>query len=501
MEQVLESLSFLGEMFDYNDSYKRVLNRFEQYKKESDFFTFDGFQLEESTENNNEMIEPINRNFIHNYKTNPIGVVLVDNIEPYIYKPNKVDEISKMVEEMSKTLTQSNKPNVVEDGNKYTKAVYPIIPIDKLKIETNNIINKVKENMKLETEVKMDICNSEVLINRRRIVDLSDYLFEDIFNIEKYFEKNSSEANIILTYETGSIYMKNHISTIRCAMLNNKDDLSSYGFYIVDIFYPIVYYSGNITRTLKYLKDNSQIIALNNKYNKRVVTIKGLLYLFEHFRKSKKRDNSIFSYMNIIEECILSRFEKASVLIESIKLNRKNDDNKKNSYTSWKLYYECLKNFCQTNKFQSKKLSFPKDFKDKSLIRWCITQKSNKNRGFLSDNKIKMLQELPGWHWGIYSSVKNPNSKLKWSLYFDKLKEYLKHYNKGEYLYFDKNDKQKFNKLYIWCKSQKGNKERGLISAYKIEKLNSLKGWHWNTFTKPKTIDSPITTTSESDSE
>jgi hypothetical protein len=518
MQTVLESLFFHDEMFH---THSKVLNKMEYYKNcisNLDFDTFEYNTLDLQNilnydSNDKFEIDPDLKPFTINNKPKEIDMIqnvidLVQNKNILLIANNIAESLIKNLNETVVETEVKKVETVVETEVKKVESVVET-EVKEVETEVKEVETEVKE---VETEVKMiEESESEELEEetdiKKRTHKFDKYAikFDDIFDVKSYFNVFQSDSNILLTYEAGCGTLKNYISDIRCAILNNKNDSTSFGFYIVDIFYPIVFYSGNITRTLKHLYDSNQIIPLHKKYNKRVITIKGLFQLFQYFRKSKKRSDSLMTYMKSLEMIIRSRLEEDDIkklnneLVKISKIVAKIKQ-EKTKHNSWFSYFDKLKVYTKKYSSNNQKLTFEKNFTDKQLIKWCIIQKSNKIRGILSSKKIKLLESLNGWHWGIYSSIENPNSKLRWNYFYSKLKLYLEEINHQPF-YIDYSLQNSDTKLFKWCISQKSNKNRGLISIDKIEKLDSLKGWHWDRFNNRNNCMSPTDSLSENDSE
>jgi hypothetical protein len=401
-------------------------------------------------------------------------------INEHITESNELD-----IDSLYNMLIRVN--NKDEKGDKYYQNKEEIIIESKTEIQI-----ETKDNKRKHSEIEREIENKPELttIKRPKTDKVNQepnvFNFGEIFNLQHVLTKHPKiDTTIQLEYETGKYTLFDHIMKIKCTKYSDSEDEYNYAIYIVDLLYPIVFYSGNVARSLKHLKDESQIILPNNRYNKRAISIKGCLELLYKLKSTKKtRKDSVITYINLIEQMIFEKYPNLKdIVMDDTEIN-----NCKRTYTIWIKHYNELKKYLllkNQNKTSSEPFSFSVNFENKKLVQWCIAQKSNKTRGLLTNKKIKMLEDIKGWHWGIYSNINNPRSKLRWNFHYEKLKKYLilKHQN-IEKLSFNCKDKKINKELYNWCVLQKMNAKRGLITEDKIEQLNKLQGWHWGLYSE-----------------
>ncbi len=391
---------------------------------------------------------------------------VVKNISEFISDRNVLD-----IDALYHMLIRVNNDSEEYDYPLYYQDKEPVIILQSETIQSDNKRKHLETDGEDEDENKR--LKTEKIVCKKS--DISNILyFSELFHLPKI------DDSIELEYETGKYTLFEQIMKLKCIkLINETNNEINYGIYIVDLLYPIVFYSGNVARSLKHLKDDSQIIMTENSYNKRAITLRGCLELFSKLKTTRKtRKESVMIYINLVQQIILETFPNLAYSLDSV---TECESEYKRTYTSWMKYYNELKHYLNKSNLKSEPFSFPVNFKNKKLVHWCIVQKSNKTKGTLSSKKLKLLESLPGWHWGIYSNINNPKSKLRWNFHFEKLKKYLLSKNIDN-LYFDYKEKKKNHGLYKWCILQKMNAKRGLITEEKIEKLNSLQGWHWDCY-------------------
>ena len=95
---------------------------------------------------------------------------------------------------------------------------------------------------------------------------------------------------------------------------------------------------------------------------------------------------------------------------------------------------------------------------------WCDRQRTDKKKDKLSKDKIKLLEKIPGWFWDLEQLWMNNYELLKI------LKEPPKH----SYI------TECGVKLGMWCQTQRTNKKNGKLSQERIELLEKIPGWFWD---------------------
>ena len=107
-------------------------------------------------------------------------------------------------------------------------------------------------------------------------------------------------------------------------------------------------------------------------------------------------------------------------------------------------------------------------YKGRKIGVWMDTQRQNKKKGKLSEDKIQALENTPHWLWDPYDEEWNKNCEL--------LKEYLYKYNelpKCSTVY-------KGRKIGVWMNTQRQNKKKGKLSQERIQALERIYGWVWD---------------------
>ena len=95
---------------------------------------------------------------------------------------------------------------------------------------------------------------------------------------------------------------------------------------------------------------------------------------------------------------------------------------------------------------------------------WCDRQKGDKKKGKLSQEKINLLEKIPGWYWDLDKFWMN-NYQL------------LKKLNKTPHVSYTT---ECGVKLGIWCNKQRGDKKKGKLSQERINLLEKIPGWYWD---------------------
>jgi hypothetical protein len=103
---------------------------------------------------------------------------------------------------------------------------------------------------------------------------------------------------------------------------------------------------------------------------------------------------------------------------------------------------------------------------NKQLKTWCFNQKKKFKRGGLSNQEIKKLEAIKGWSWDSYLN--------KWEDKAERFKEFML-----------VNDKIPGNieEYGDWVLHQKSCYHRGEMSDERIEYMESIRFWTWNTLT------------------
>ena len=124
-------------------------------------------------------------------------------------------------------------------------------------------------------------------------------------------------------------------------------------------------------------------------------------------------------------------------------------------------FYEELKEWIEINK------KLPTESQHKFLSNWCQNKRTDKKNNKLSEDKIKLLEELPGWYW----------DKDVFIINYKKLKEYIEINKKLPHC---KSKDEEENKLGSFCRHHREYKRNNKLSEDKIKLLEELPGWFWD---------------------
>ena len=97
------------------------------------------------------------------------------------------------------------------------------------------------------------------------------------------------------------------------------------------------------------------------------------------------------------------------------------------------------------------------------LSQWISSQRLNYFKKTLSQEKIKLLENIKGWKW---------KGKLEWIDYLNQLEKYLSEHE---------NQYPRINASYLgkWLGRQRLKYKKGLLTKEKINALENLNGWQW----------------------
>jgi len=110
---------------------------------------------------------------------------------------------------------------------------------------------------------------------------------------------------------------------------------------------------------------------------------------------------------------------------------------------------------------------------DFNLGTWVSTQRINKLKNLLNQDRIERLEALPGWYWNILAGQQEAN--------FEQLQSYLKQYGNARV-------PQKYVspdgfKLGSWVSHQRSDKAKNFLNQDQIARYEALPGWSWDAFT------------------
>jgi superfamily II DNA or RNA helicase len=114
-----------------------------------------------------------------------------------------------------------------------------------------------------------------------------------------------------------------------------------------------------------------------------------------------------------------------------------------------------------------------KDKPEKQLGEWASNKRKDKKKGSLTDDKIKKLELIKGWHWG--------SDVIKTNISFDELCEQMNTLVNKNGKIPSKESKDKTEKqLGIWASHKRNDKKKGILTDDKIKKLELIKDWYWD---------------------
>ncbi|OAI00630.1 hypothetical protein A1353_19530 [Methylomonas methanica] len=105
-----------------------------------------------------------------------------------------------------------------------------------------------------------------------------------------------------------------------------------------------------------------------------------------------------------------------------------------------------------------------------NLGTWVVTQRTNKSKNLLSQDRVERLEALPGWSW-------NRNTE-QWEDAFGQLQSYVNLH--GNAIVPNRYVTPDGFKLGNWIGSQRMCKSKNLLSQDRVERLEALPGWSWD---------------------
>jgi len=147
----------------------------------------------------------------------------------------------------------------------------------------------------------------------------------------------------------------------------------------------------------------------------------------------------------------------------------------------WNTNYVLLKTYMLKNNNQCPTRSYETTDGVK-IGGWISTQRDNKKKNKLSQDKITKLESLQGWFWEL-------DLDEGWNTNYVLLKTYmLKNNNQCPTASYETTDGVKIGR---WISKQRDNKKKYKLSQDKITKLESLQGWFWEQRKKKKNMSKP----------
>jgi superfamily II DNA or RNA helicase len=191
---------------------------------------------------------------------------------------------------------------------------------------------------------------------------------------------------------------------------------------------------------------------------------------------ARVRDKSVFNGVKLGTWVAVQRrrYVQKSISIEQVKLLESltnwswdpiNDD--------WKDSYNQLQQFTLTNpgRFPQKR-----NEGEHELANWVGVQRTAYKTGKITDERIKLLESIPGWLW----EARNDRTlRDAWNESFAALK---KHLGNGGTLKIAKNIRVDGIAISSWVSIQRKMFQSAKLSKYQIDQLESLPGWAWDVF-------------------
>jgi superfamily II DNA/RNA helicase len=278
--------------------------------------------------------------------------------------------------------------------------------------------------------------------------------------------KNSHISNNINIYKAYTGYVNTDKEVEEFRLDNSKNsikllfsiDMFNEGVHISDVsgvillrstISPIIYYQ-QIGRAIQVGKDSNPIIFdfVNNFDNIGAKNFISDLKEFSRIEKENQTNNVaevIDNNINIYEFMIFDEIQEAKTLFENIE--EKLIDNWDSMYNALLDFYNKNSNFNITNEY-SEKLSI-----------WARNQRVQYNKGLLSKDRIKILNEI-NFPWNMLEE--------NWNQMYKQLEEY---YNKNKHCNVTAKENQK---LYSWIAGQRLDFKNKKIDNDRLEKLQKL---------------------------
>jgi superfamily II DNA or RNA helicase len=113
---------------------------------------------------------------------------------------------------------------------------------------------------------------------------------------------------------------------------------------------------------------------------------------------------------------------------------------------------------------------YSKDNEEKRLGLWCGTQRTNKKKGKLDEDRIEQLEKIVGWEWKL-------DLDAVWTNNYNEVKKWYDEHDGQKPSHHSKDNEEK--RLGVWCSVQRRNKKKDKLDKDKIEQLELIIGWEW----------------------
>ncbi len=136
----------------------------------------------------------------------------------------------------------------------------------------------------------------------------------------------------------------------------------------------------------------------------------------------------------------------------------------------WEEAFSALKSFCERT--GSSRMPRGTNENGRAIDAWCTNQRKEYKNGSLSNEKIKMIEDLPDWSWDPLED--------DWNFCFEQLSNFV--IKNGKYS-IPRN--MKLNNgvlLFSWLANQKSRKMAGKLRSDRVKRLETLPNWTWSFF-------------------
>lgn len=377
--------------------------------------------------------------------------------------------------------------------------------------EHNNKVYTFKKNIIDDNNIKNKIsfvivCKNDIKESYFESVNIC-YITSGCININKcigYMSNNSN--NIIITHKDNNIHDIVNTNFISDRILGNKYSELSY----IDKFkknYDT--FNEKYDKLITWIKKNGKMPSYYSKDNEEKKLASWCAYKKREKRLGKIDDEIIdllekingwnwgtskFAFEDRLAELkewsdahnnkipsYISKNRKEKKL--AIWCNTMRQEKKKNKLSQTKIeelekiknwfWVGDMKNFEETLKqlkeWIGKNKTFPsltsKEQEEKYLAKWCSNKRNAKNKGTLSVDHIKKLEEIKEWKWG--------------TTFNDMIQTYDKWTKEHEKIPSQSSKNLLEKKLAIWRNARCQEKKKGKLTDAKISALNALSMWKW----------------------
>lgn len=140
--------------------------------------------------------------------------------------------------------------------------------------------------------------------------------------------------------------------------------------------------------------------------------------------------------------------------------------------SEWMSTYELVKKFAIENGHST----LPEDYsvQGKNLQSWVHNQKQRRRTGQLEEDRINLMEDLPGWTWDVHGD--------RWDNSFELLEAFIDH---GGTLPPKKDEKYQGLHISSWITTQRRKYREQKLTQEQAKKLSELPNWQWETKSDP----------------